>query len=196
MLNVRGRLFWWLIFLAQLVPLVYIVSTAIWGDLGAEPAKALVEYLGETALVFLFVTLSVTPLKRFKFFSWALRFRRMFGLYVFFYACLHLLAYGALLVDWLNFIEDLYKRLYVTMGFAAFLILLALAVTSPKSMVRKLGKKWKSLHRWVYVAVLLVVIHVWWQTRSDYTEAVIYLAIALVLLFERRSYLKSLLVRA
>ena len=191
-----SRSAWWLLFLGALLPLAYIIWAAVGGDLGAEPAKALVEFLGETALMFLFATLSLTPLRKIKVFKGLVRYRRMLGLYVFFYATMHLSAYGVLLVDWQNFIEDIYKRLYVTMGFIAFVILLALAVTSPKSMVRRLGRKWKSLHRMVYVAILFVTIHVWWQVRSDYGEAVLYSVVVVVLFLLRYRYFQSLFSRS
>lgn len=164
------------------MPLVFIILKLVMNDLGAEPAKALVEFLGETALMLLFVTLSLTPLRKIKRLPSLLRYRRMLGLWVFFYALMHLLAYGLFLVDWANFIEDLYKRLYVIMGALAFLILLALAITSPKFMVKKLGRKWKYLHRMVYLSAALVVIHVYWQLRADYFEAIVYLIIWLVLM--------------
>lgn len=186
MLNTKAA--WSLIFISALLPLVYILVVAVWGDLGAEPAKAMVEFLGEAALWLLLVTLSVTPLRRFSLLRSLLRYRRMLGLFAFFYASLHLLAYGALLVDWQNFVEDLYKRLYVTMGFLAFVILLALAVTSPKVMVRRLGRRWRPLHRLVYLAALLVLVHVWWQTRSDYGELLLYASVLSALLIARFRY--------
>ncbi len=115
----------------------------------------------------------------------------MLGLFVFFYALLHLSAYALLLVDWQNFVEDLYSRLYVTAGFVAFVILLLLALTSPRVVVRRLGRCWKPLHRMVYLAVFVALIHVFWQVRSDYTEVAFYALIALVLLSFRLSYLKK-----
>ncbi|TNC79832.1 MAG: sulfoxide reductase heme-binding subunit YedZ [Oleiphilus sp.] len=185
---------WCLVFFSCLLPLSYIIVRALWGDLGAEPAKVVVEFLGETALILLFCVLSLSPSRKVEVLSGLNRFRRMLGLYVFFYALLHLLAYATLLVDWQNFLEDLYQRLYVTVGFAAFLILLVLSITSPKAMVKKLGRKWKSVHRMVYLALALVLVHVLWQTRSDYGEVVIYALMAFVLLSFRSSYFKSLLI--
>lgn len=183
---------WWTIFLGSLAPLVWIVYQAFNDALGAEPAKELVEFLGEIALYILFITLAITPLRKIRFLPSLVRYRRMIGLYAFFYAVLHISGYAAFIVDWSNFVEDIYKRPYVTMGFLAFLILFALAVTSPKSMLRKLGKKWKPLHRLVYLAVILVIIHVWWQTRSDYTEVVILAGVTLFLLAFRAPELKRL----
>jgi len=173
---------WWVLFLAQLLPVLYIFSAAIANQLGAEPAKALVEYLGEAALYLLIATLAITPLKRVSVIPSLLRYRRMIGLFAFFYAAIHMLSYGLFLVDWTNFIEDLYRRAYVSAGLLAFLILLALAVTSPKSMVRRLGKKWKSLHRMVYLAAIIAVIHVFWQVRSNYSEAIVFAVVVAGLL--------------
>lgn len=192
----KSRWFWCCILLLGLAPLLSLIAIGVWGDLGSEPAKYVVEYLGESALWVLMLTLAVSPLRRFKSLSWLLRYRRMLGLYVLFYACLHLSAYGLLLVDWLNFVEDLYQRPYVMVGALAFVILFVLGVTSPKAMVRRLGRRWKSLHRLVYVALALVLIHVLWQSRSDYTEVFIYSMLSLALLSFRYSYFKQLIFRS
>lgn len=187
----RTRAAWLIFFTAGFIPFVYILVVAFQGSLGAEPAKALVEYLGEVAILLLLLVLSLTPLRRISVLSGLNRFRRMLGLFVFFYALLHLSAYALLLVDWQNFVEDLYSRLYVTAGFVAFVILLLLALTSPRVMVRRLGRRWKPLHRMVYLAVFVALIHVFWQVRSDYTEVASYALIALVLLSFRLSYFKK-----
>jgi sulfoxide reductase heme-binding subunit YedZ len=187
----RTKAAWFVFFAAGFLPLVYITAVAFQGSLGAEPAKALVEYLGEVAILLLLFVLSLTPLRKIKVLSGVNRFRRMLGLFVFFYALLHLSAYALLLVDWQNFVEDLYSRLYVTAGFVAFVILLLLALTSPRVMVRRLGRRWKPLHRMVYLAVFVALIHVFWQVRSDYTEVASYALIALVLLSFRLSYFKK-----
>ena len=192
----KTKALWWLLFSAALLPLIYILLMAVFGDLGSEPAKAVVEFLGETALIFLIITLSISPVRKIPVFRGLVRYRRMTGLYVFFYALMHLMSYSILLVDWLNFLEDIYKRPYVTMGFSAFIILSALAVTSPKIMVKKLGRRWKPLHRFVYLAAILVLVHVWWQVRSDYTEAISYAAAVLFLLSFRFSYFRSLIQKA
>lgn len=176
---------WWALFLAFLTPLSYISWRLIENDLGAEPAKALVEFLGETALWLLLITLSVTPLSRLRSIPSLVRYRRMIGLFVFFYAVLHIASYGLFLVDWANFVEDLYQRKYISVGAVAFLIIAALAVTSPRFMLRKLGRKWKSLHKMIYLASILVVVHVIWQVRADYTEAALYGFLVGVLLFLR-----------
>lgn len=184
---------WWFVFLIQLLPFVFIVFRVFTNTLGAEPAKALVEFLGEVAATWLLFSLSLTPLARFKWLGQLRKYRRMIGLYVFFYACLHVVSYGVFLVDWRNFVEDLYSRQYVVAGAAAFVLLACLAVTSPKAVVRKLGKKWKRLHRLVYVAGAAAILHVWWQSRSDYFEALVFLVIYCCLMMYRYRYFRGLL---
>ena len=181
----RGLLVRFLVFVGFLVPAVIIFYLAFANRLGAEPAKALVELLGETALIVLILTLSITPLRKIKFLPSFVGYRRMLGLYSFFYALLHVLSYGAFLVDWQNFVEDLYKRPYIVMGVGAFLILLALALTSTKHAIRKLGKNWKRLHRMVYIAAVAIVVHVYWQARADYFEALVFGSIVMALLLLR-----------
>lgn len=182
---------WWLLFVCQLVPVVYIFSLALSNQLGAEPAKALVEYLGEVSLILLVASLAVTPFKRVSWLPSLLRYRRMIGLYAFFYALVHIGSYGVFLVDWQNFIEDLYSRPYVIMGALSFLVLLALALTSPKFMVRRLGRRWKKLHRLVYVAPVLAVVHVAWQVRSDYREALLFGVAVFIVLAFRYAYISG-----
>jgi sulfoxide reductase heme-binding subunit YedZ len=178
---------WWGLFLSLLVPFAYITYRLFVNDLGAEPAKALVEYLGESALWVLFATLLITPVSRLRFVPSLVRYRRMVGLFVFFYACLHVVSYALFLIDWDSFLEDLYKRKYISVGAAAFLIIFSLAITSPKIMAKKLGRKWKSLHKAIYLASVLVVVHVIWQVRSDYSESIVYICILLLLLVLRWS---------
>lgn len=192
----QSKAFWLLLFVSGFVPLLTLVATGIWGDLGVEPAKYVVEYLGESALIVLLLTLSLTPLRKLSYFKGVARYRRMLGLFALFYAALHLFTYGFLLVDWYNFLEDLYKRPYVIAGALAFLILLVLGVTSPKAMVKRLGGRWKSLHRMVYLALFLVLVHVCWQVRSDYFEFAVYSLVAAILMSFRFSYFKSLVLRS
>lgn len=187
----RRRVVRFIVFVAFLVPALAIFYLAFANRLGAEPAKALVELLGETALIVLILTLSVTPLRKIKLLPSFVGYRRMLGLYAFFYAFLHVLSYGVFLVDWQNFVEDLYKRPYIIMGAGAFLILFSLALTSTKYAIRKLGKNWKRLHRLVYVAAVVIVIHVYWQTRSDYFEALVFAVIIAILLLLRLPFLSK-----
>lgn len=190
----KSRKGWWVVFISAIIPFVWLVYRVVINDLGVEPGKTVLEYLGETAISFLLITLSITPLKKKLGIGVFVRYRRMLGLYCLFYACLHVVSYGLFIVDWYDFFGSLYKRPYVIVGALAFSILIALGVTSPKAMVRKLGKSWKKLHRLVYVAALLVVVHVWWQSRSDFTEPLIYLVIFLVLMLARLNRSSRLVV--
>ena len=184
MIDLKRRYVWWIIFLASLGPLATAFWRAFTGDLGADPGKELVEFLGITALVFLLITLSLTPLKMITKSAQVIRFRRMLGLYCFFYALLHVTGYLLFLANWADFLEDILKRPYITLGFLAFVVLTILAFTSPKAMVRRLARNWKKLHRLIYIAAVLVIIHFLWQAKADITEPVVYgLVTAVLLLF-------------
>lgn len=183
-MNWNARWIWHILFWGALAPLVVLIAQLLSRDLGPDPGKTLTEELGRWGLIFLLLTLTLTPLKRFLNIP-LLRYRRMIGLYAFFYACLHVTAYLLFLADFQALWEDLLKRPYIMVGAAAFLILLALAVTSPRSMVRRLGKRWRTLHKGVYAAAILVVVHFLWQARADLGEPIAYGAVLAVLLLSR-----------
>lgn len=148
-----------------------------------DPIEEITNPTGQWALRFLLLTLVITPLNKILPFS-IIKYRRMIGVFVFFYACMHLSIY---LIDQsftAQFIvEDIIKRPYVTIGFSAFVLLFSLAATSTNRMIKILGRRWKKLHKLIYLIVILVVIHFYWQAKS-YTdiEPMIYAAIALILL--------------
>lgn len=169
---------------ASLLPFAWITYRAITQQLGADPAKTIVLFTGEWTLYFLFMTLSVTPLVRLAKWRWLMTHRRMLGLFALFYALCHLAAYLVFILglDFSRFAAELVKRPYITAGFPAVLILIALGVTSTKAMMRRLGKRWQPLHRLAYLALLLGWVHVFWQIRSSYFEAAVYGAITGVLL--------------
>lgn len=173
-----------LLFIACLLPLGWLSFS----DLGANPVERLTHTTGEWALRLLLVTLSMTPLCRFTGWGeWSL-LRRMFGLFAFFYATLHLLVYlvidQGLLLE--AIVEDVLKRPYITLGLTAFIGLIPLATTSSKRMVRRLGgERWRLLHGLVYPVSLLAVLHFIWLTKADYREPLSYLAILLLLLVLR-----------
>ena len=151
--------------------------------LGPDPGKVVVQFLGETALVMLLLTLALTPVQR----IFRLRvvvLRRMTGLFAFFYASLHVVSYIGFLLGFevSEFYADLLKRPYITAGMGALLILVPLAATSTAKLRRKLGANWKRLHRGVYLAAILAIIHLFWQTRSDFTESLAYSALLFGLL--------------
>lgn len=174
-------------FLLVLFPLGRLFWLALSDGLGANPVEFVIRSLGTWALVLLLLTLSMTPLRILSGNSWPLQFRRMLGLSAFFYACLHLLAYVGLdqWFDWTSIAGDIAKHPYVLAGFAGFLLLVPLAATSSQSMVRRLGHRWKTLHRLVYLVGMLGVLHYWWLVKKDVREPLIYAAV-LGLLFAIR----------
>jgi sulfoxide reductase heme-binding subunit YedZ len=154
------------------------------GGLGADPIAAIEHRLGLWALRLLMIALAVTPLRQLTGQAALLRFRRLLGLYAFFYASLHLAAY--LILDlkgyWTHIFEEIAKRPYITVGFLAWLLLIPLALTSTQGMMRRLGRLWGRLHQLVYVIAVLAVLHFWWLVKSDIREPALYAAILAVLL--------------
>ena len=175
------------VFLLGLLPLGMLLLRAfeVAGlGLGANPIEELLHELGRWGLKFLLLTLAVTPLRRLSGWNWLLRFRRMLGLFSFFYIVLHFAVY-AVLDQGLNLnaiIEDVIKRPYITLGMTGLLLLIPLAVTSTKAMMRRLGKRWQRLHRLVYVIAIVGVWHFYWQVKLDTLDATVYAVILLVLL--------------
>lgn len=180
------------VFVLSLVPLGLLLYAAATNGLGANPVEKLTHETGLWGLYFLLITLSITPLKKFTGIIWPMSLRRMLGLYAFFYACLHLTVYFWLDQSfiWPAIVEDIFKRPYITLGLAAWLLLLPLAITSNQFSMRLLKKNWKRLHRLVYIAALLVVIHFIWLVKADYAEPLIYLGILLSLLLMRTRMFK------
>ena len=176
------------VFLAALVPFGVVAAAAWSGDLGANPVETLIHHFGEWALRLMLVTLAVTPLRRLTGWNQAVRLRRMLGLFAFFYAGLHLATYvvldRSLLVE--EILDDLTERPYIMVGFAAFVLLVPLAATSTNAMVRRLGgRRWRALHRIVYIAAAGGVIHYWWLVKADVREPFIYAALLAILLILR-----------
>jgi methionine sulfoxide reductase heme-binding subunit len=152
--------------------------------LGAEPVAEIEHRLGIWALRLLLITLAITPLRQLTGQSVLIRFRRMLGLYAFAYASLHLAAY--LVLDlrgyWLQIFEEIVKRPYITVGFAAWLLLIPLAVTSTQGWMRRLGRRWGLLHKAVYAIAVLAVLHFWWLVKSDIREPALYAGLLAILL--------------
>ena len=174
-----------LVFLAVLIPFAKLAWLG-WNDgLGANPIEKITRTTGYWTLTFLMITLTATPLRTLSGWNWPVRWRRMLGLFAFFYACLHFLTYLVLdqFFDWPAIVKDIAKRPYITVGFPAFVMLIPLAVTSTSNMVRRLGgKRWKMLHRLVYVIAIAGVVHFWWLVKKDITEPVQFAAVLAVLL--------------
>jgi len=183
----RIRLLKAVVFLACLLPAAELALGAFerFGfSLGANPVEALIHGLGTWSLNFLLITLAVTPLRRITGQAWLLRFRRMLGLFAFFYVLLHFLVYAGIdhRFDLQYIIEDVIERPYITIGFLAFLLLVPLAVTSNKVMMKRMGQGWKKLHRLVYPIAILGVWHYYWLVKADVLQPLIYAAILLFLL--------------
>lgn len=186
------------VFLLCLLPLASLVLRAFdrgGASLGANPIETIQDTLGQWGLRLLLITLAVTPLRDWFNAPWLVMLRRMLGLFAFFYVLLHFLTW--LILDqglfWPGILPDIAKRPFITIGMLALLLLIPLAVTSTNSMMRRLGKRWKTLHRSIYLIVLLGVWHYYWQVKADIREPLIYLGIAVVLLgwrmWKRRSQL-------
>ncbi len=176
-----------IVFSTCLVPFFSLLISALQNNLGPDPVKTLSLETGEWTLRFLLLTLAITPLRQISGISELAYFRRMIGLFALYYASWHFFVYLMFLLEfrWSSIIEDIIERPYITVGFSAYLILLALGATSPKFMVRKLGRNWKQLHKLVYLAGVLGIIHLVWIIRSDLSEAVIYGFILFLLLAYR-----------
>jgi sulfoxide reductase heme-binding subunit YedZ len=176
-----------LVFLACTTPLLSLLWRAFeigGADLGANPVEKVQDTLGQWGLRFLVITLAITPLREWLNASWLVMLRRMLGLFAFAYVLLHFLTW--LILDqglyWSGILADIAKRPFITIGFAALLLLVPLAITSTNTMMRRLGKRWKSLHRLIYPICLLAVWHYYWQVKADVREPLVYLAIVCVLL--------------
>ena len=179
-----------LVFVLCLLPLAWLVFGAINDQLGANPAEALIRTLGDWTLRFLCLTLAVTPLRVRTRTPQLARYRRMLGLFTFFYACLHLLAYGWLDMglDVADIGRDILKRPFILVGFACWLLLLPLAATSFNRAVRWLGgRQWQALHRLVYVIAPLALLHFFWMKsgKNDFAEVAVYALVIATLLLER-----------
>lgn len=186
--TVRQIRFIWkpLVFVASLIPFALVVGDLfeVTGNLGANPVEEIQDRFGNWGLRFILIALSITPLRSISHWNWLVRFRRMLGLFAFFYVLMHFLTWlfldqGLLLSA---IAEDIVKRPFITIGFAAFLILIALTATSPTGVRRRLGRRWQQLHNWVYVAAILGVSHYWWQVKLDASDPAIYAAILAALL--------------
>jgi sulfoxide reductase heme-binding subunit YedZ len=175
------------VFVACLVPGALLVRGALLNELGANPLETLIRDTGDWTLRMLLLTLAVTPLRRLTGWTWLQRFRRMLGLYAFTYASLHFLVW--LVFDkglaWGAMLEDIAERPFITVGFLAFVLLIPLAATSTRGMMRRLGRRWQRLHRTVYAIAILGVVHYVWLVKADILEPALYAAILAVLLLIR-----------
>lgn len=158
-----------LLFICSLLPLFWMVYSVLNDGLGANPIEWFIRFNGDWALRFLLLTLAITPLRILLKNPGLTRYRRMLGLFTYFYAVLHVSGYIVLdqFFHWQAIWADLLKRPYITVGFGAFVLLTMLAVTSTKSWMLRLGRRWKLLHRLVYPAAILVIIHFFMMVKAD-----------------------------
>lgn len=185
--TIRQIRFVWkpLVFVLCLLPAMLLVTDAfdLTGRLGANPIEEIQDRFGDWGLRFILITLAVTPLRKLTRKNWLIRFRRMLGLFAFFYVLMHFLTWlvldQSLLLPAIE--EDIFERPFITVGFTAFLILIAMAATSTNGMRRRLGKRWQQIHYGVYAVALLGVWHYWWQVKLDVRDPMIYAAIVVVL---------------
>ncbi|MBQ5961826.1 sulfite oxidase heme-binding subunit YedZ [Massilia sp. ZL223] len=174
------------LFLASLLPFANMAWLTVQGEL-TEPLEYITHQTGDWALYFLCITLAVTPLRRFTGWNWVIRLRRMLGLFCFFYALLHFTTFLWFdhFFDWGEMWKDVLKRPFITVGFIAFLMLVPLAATSTNGMVKRLGgKRWRWLHRLIYVIAPLAILHFWWMKagKNDFAEPILFGTIVAVLL--------------
>lgn len=178
-----------LLFFVGLLPLVKLGWLAFHEMLGANPVEFVTRFLGDWTIIGLMLTLSITPLRIITNQVWVIQLRRMVGLYAFFYATLHFLSYAWLDHYWdmTEILHDIAKHRYVIIGFSAWILLIPLAVTSNKAMIKRLKQRWQTLHKLVYVIAIFGVVHYWWLVKKDITEPVVY-ALILFLLFSIRIF--------
>ena len=173
-----------IVFSLSLTPFLLLVNDTIQDQLGANPIETLHFRLGDWALRFLCIGLALTPLKKLFHLSWLIRFRRMIGLYAFFYASMHFLVFIVLdlSLSWDAFVDEVPKSPYILVGLFTYVLLISLAITSTRAMQRRLGKNWVLLHRLVYVAGISAVVHYLWLVKSVYGEPLVYAGVMSVLL--------------
>ena len=178
------------VFVLSTIPFVLIVYKIFYNKLGPEPVKEITHFTGEWTLIFICLTLAMSPLKRFTNFNFWIKIRRMLGLFVFFYASLHLLTYVG--IDYRfslqPIFDDVVKKKYIFVGFAAWVLLIPLTITSSQKMMFLLKKNWKKLHRLIYVIAILGSLHFIWLSKTIYFKPLIYFVLITVLLVLRINF--------
>ena len=180
------------VWLLALLPVARLVWLGFYEDLGANPIEFIEHSTGTWALVILLITLAMTPIRLITGIAWQVQLRRVLGLFMFFYVCLHITTYVWLdfAFVWADIIKDTVKHPRILVGFAAFMLTIPLAVTSNNAMMRRMKAKWKTLHKAVYLIAILVVLHFWLLVKKDVTEP-FYYALVLFILFAVRLYYAS-----
>jgi sulfoxide reductase heme-binding subunit YedZ len=172
------------VFILSTIPFLFILYKIYFNKLGPEPVKEITHFTGEWTLIFICLTLSMTPLKRLTNLTMWVSFRRMLGLFVFFYASLHLLTYIGIdyRFNWQPILDDVFKKKYIFIGFAAWVLLIPLAITSSQKMIKLLKNNWKRLHRLIYIIAIFGSLHYIWLSKTIFFKPLVYLVIILVLL--------------
>ena len=172
------------IFFLSLLPILIIFYQIIFNQLGPEPVKEITHVTGNWTLRFIIITLAMSPLQKFTKLNFWITYRRMFGLFVFFYASAHMMIYVGIdyRFDWSSIGDDIVKKKFIFAGFLAWLLLVPLALTSSKRMIKLLREKWKKLHKLIYIISLLGIIHYLWLVKVVTIEPLIYLIIIVILL--------------
>ncbi|MCO7225296.1 sulfite oxidase heme-binding subunit YedZ [Pleionea sp. CnH1-48] len=173
-----------LVHILSLTPLGLLVWGTVTNDLGPDPQETLLNTTGIWALRLLLITLALSPIRYLSGWGKAIRYRRMLGLYAAFYLLLHLITFLWFFLGWdlSQLFDEIIERPYITVGMGAFVIMLFLSITSTKAMQKRLGKRWKALHKWVYVAGVLAVVHFIWQSKLDLNQPLLYAFILSALL--------------
>ena len=178
------------VFILSTIPFFLITYKIFFNKLGPEPVKEITHFTGEWTLIFICLTLSMSPLKRFTNFIFWVKIRRMLGLFVFFYATLHLLTYVVIdyRFDWQQITDDVIKKKYIFIGFAAWVLLIPLALTSSQKMIVVLKHNWKKLHKLVYVIAIFGSLHYIWLSKTIFFKPMVYFVIITVLLILRVNF--------
>ena len=179
-----------IIFILSTIPFLFITYKIFFNKLGPEPVKEITHFTGEWTLIFICLTLSMSPLKKLTNINYWVKVRRMFGLFVFFYASMHLLTYVGIdyRFSWQPIFDDVVKKKYIFVGFAAWVLLIPLTITSSQKMMLLLKQNWKKLHRLIYVIAILGSLHFIWLSKSIYFKPLFYFVIITVLLALRINF--------
>ena len=179
-----------IIFILSTIPFLFITYKIFFNKLGPEPVKEITHFTGEWTLIFICLTLSMSPLKKLTNINYCVKVRRMFGLFVFFYASMHLLTYVGIdyRFSWQPIFEDVVKKKYIFVGFAAWVLLIPLTITSSQKMILLLKQNWKKLHRLIYVIAILGSLHFIWLSKTIYFKPLIYFVLVIFLLILRINF--------
>ena len=181
------------VFTLSLIPFLIITYKILFNQLGPEPVKEITHHTGEWTLIFIIITLAMSPLKKITKLNIWISFRRMLGLFVFFYATIHLMTYVVIdyRFDWQQIYNDVLKKKYIFIGFSAWLLLIPLAATSSQKMIKLLKQKWKKLHKLIYIIAIFGSLHYIWISKTIFFKPLIYFLIIILLLLLRVKFKRT-----